>query len=53
MRNPNAEIRNPKEARSPKSEIGGRRMPSFSGFGFRPALRDFGFRASVFGFAIA
>jgi hypothetical protein len=49
MKNPKAEIRNPKEARSPKSEIGGRRMPSFSGFGIRIS---FGFRPSDFGFAI-
>jgi hypothetical protein len=49
MRNPTAEIRNPKEARSPKSDIGGRRMPSFSGFGLRIS---FGIRPLDFGFAI-
>jgi hypothetical protein len=44
-----SEIRNPKEARSPKSEISNRTV-SASAFDIRPALRDFGFRRSEFGF---
>jgi prepilin-type N-terminal cleavage/methylation domain-containing protein len=57
---PNAERRNPtrcdgatarrEEARNPKSEIGAGGSGFDSGFDFRPALRDFGIRHSVFGF---
>jgi hypothetical protein len=43
------EIRKPKEARSPKSEISDRTV-STSAFDIHPALRDFGIRHSAFGF---
>jgi len=52
MRNPKLEIRDPKEVRSPKSEIGVRRIQgdSASVLGIRIS---FGFRPSDFGTVIA
>ncbi len=45
-RNPKSEVRNPKEIRIPKSE----KWAVLVLFWLRPALRDFGFRTSGFGF---
>ena len=43
QRNPKSEIRDPKEIRMSKSKEH-RLLWSYSEFGFRPALRDFGLR---------
>ena len=45
-RNPKSEVRNPKEIRIQKSE----KWAVLVLFWLRPALRDFGFRTSGFGF---